>query len=402
MSTPHSVPILSAVITDDSLSDPCYRTYCRLLSRAWRNNYTQTDPLDLYGDVLPLLRLSQSKAREHLNILRAAKLIRWTTNRSGVYTFTFPSRQQTTQPQQFGDIPSDVTIAVSEPAQQTAMANVSPDTGPLQNSQTPELGYLAHHEEEDEEDLFSDQANHHHHLQSSAAKTPENGSFEGVEIFEQARAAIEAGGVWSDQAAKLAERWAVGSARLSIRDLLENVAYVHDPKSDIDLPGAIMRIHVTSMRKSPRRYPALPQDFQAALNWAQHPETWSSTTDVPITPRPINERPDSWAEFEAQRHSRVGGSPVSIVPDVTVDESSSDPLDFVWRAALARSKHTLGEQLYNAIVNGDVAADGDTICISPGVWPTSIALDHAVRTLTEALHEITEDETLSVRFEKIE
>jgi hypothetical protein len=291
--TPSSVPILDTIIVDDTLSASVFRTYCRLISRAWRHNYQRTDPIDLTADLMPLLGLAESKVYIHLNTLKAAKMIRWSTNGRGSYTFTFPSRSsdglQTDdqQPRQQGQQgtgsagPHGLQSASASAPAATHQAATAPQTAQLPKTgvdATPQLGNCPDlHEEEDEEELINSDQDHLLHLHQTDP-TPENGS---SEIFDRAYRAIVAGGVWSDEAAQQAQRFAAGSARLTVRDLLENVAYVHDPESDIDKPGAIMRIHVRAQRKSPRHYPNLPADFDAALEWATHPDRWGDV-EVPI------------------------------------------------------------------------------------------------------------------------
>lgn len=336
MKPPASVPILSLIIDDTALPDAVFRSYCRLLSKAWRHNYQRTDPLDFETVLLPLLGLTRSQAYLHLNMLRSAHLMRWSTSRNGAYTFTFntPDQQTTIQPRQQDQANSGLQSAPVTTHQADGRSALGQDQK-SESPGNPDIRTFADlHEEEDEDLLASDRSLHHLHHQIPK-KSPENRTFEDSEIYQQAYRAICAGGVWSDEAAQQAQRFAVGSVRLTIRDLLENVAYVHDPESDIDKPGAIMRIHVRAQRKSPRHYPDLPTDFEAALEWATHPEHW----DAPISPSPLGDgRGEGWRSTPSFQNGSVVVPPQAggIQPPAAVDVVERPSLTRLWTAVCDR------------------------------------------------------------------
>ncbi len=91
MTAPRYVPIHEAIVTDQTMAAALFQSYSRLLACAWRQNYQRTDPLDFETQIVPLLGLSRTQAREHLRLLRFGKFIQWTTNGAGRYLISFPN-----------------------------------------------------------------------------------------------------------------------------------------------------------------------------------------------------------------------------------------------------------------------------------------------------------------------
>jgi hypothetical protein len=82
------VPMGGNVIYDYTLPDPIIVSYGRLFGRAWDGETARK--LALYMDELTaLLGRSRTQTRQHLRVLRLAKLIDWTTDGSGRMFITF-------------------------------------------------------------------------------------------------------------------------------------------------------------------------------------------------------------------------------------------------------------------------------------------------------------------------
>jgi hypothetical protein len=124
---PTLTPVQTVLIQDSRMPAALFRSYVRLYASAWRRAYECTDPLDLDAEIAPLLDLPRSRARLHLQRLRAAGLIDWKRDASSRYVIRFgrstgsskaggASRQgleaqalpaQTAPPQAFSEPPSE-------------------------------------------------------------------------------------------------------------------------------------------------------------------------------------------------------------------------------------------------------------------------------------------------------
>ncbi len=86
---PPFTPILSALIADPRLPNNIFRSYMRLYAAAWTFAYQRTPDLDFSTQLLPLLGISRSQARQHLQMLRTAGLINWSSDGSQRYVIHF-------------------------------------------------------------------------------------------------------------------------------------------------------------------------------------------------------------------------------------------------------------------------------------------------------------------------
>ncbi len=88
---PLFTPILTALIADLRLPATIFRSYTRMYAAAWSFAYQRTAELDFETQLIPLLGVSRSQARQHLRLLRGAGLIAWTSDGSQRYVIHFPS-----------------------------------------------------------------------------------------------------------------------------------------------------------------------------------------------------------------------------------------------------------------------------------------------------------------------
>lgn len=87
---PPTTPLPNQAIFDRTMPAALFQSFARLYASAWNHDYRKTDLLDFDSQLRPLLGLSRSQVREHLRLLRFAKLIDWTTNGAQGYTIQFP------------------------------------------------------------------------------------------------------------------------------------------------------------------------------------------------------------------------------------------------------------------------------------------------------------------------
>jgi len=88
-SLPPFTPILSALIADLRLPAGIFRSYARLYAAAWAFAYQRTAELDFATQLVPLLGVSRSQARQHLRLLRGAGLITWSSDGAQRYVIYF-------------------------------------------------------------------------------------------------------------------------------------------------------------------------------------------------------------------------------------------------------------------------------------------------------------------------
>ncbi len=86
---PLVTPLLTAVINDPTMPAALLRSYARLFAAAWRNDYRHTDRLHFETQLLPLLGVRRSQARQQLRALRFAKLLDWSSDGNNHYVIHF-------------------------------------------------------------------------------------------------------------------------------------------------------------------------------------------------------------------------------------------------------------------------------------------------------------------------
>jgi hypothetical protein len=87
--SPVFVPISTAVINDATMPPALFRSFVRLYAAAQKHNFRYTDPLDFETELIPLLGLRRTQVRQHLRLLRFAKLLDWQTDGDNHYTIRF-------------------------------------------------------------------------------------------------------------------------------------------------------------------------------------------------------------------------------------------------------------------------------------------------------------------------
>ena len=95
---PPFTPLLTALIGNNHLSAALFRSYARLYAAAWPYAYQCTAALDFESQVVVLLGVSRSQARQHLRLLRQSGLVNWSSDGSHRYIFRFAAPQLSIYP----------------------------------------------------------------------------------------------------------------------------------------------------------------------------------------------------------------------------------------------------------------------------------------------------------------
>ncbi len=215
---PPTTPLPNRAIFDRTMPAALFQSFARLYASAWHQDYQETDLLDFEAQLLPLLGLSRSQAREHLRLLRFAKLLDWTTNGAQGYTIRFPF---------FSPVESGKADPVVDGF----------------NSSEIEV-----------------KDSHQQHTGSGKAQTPEI-PVEGAQTREMVLNCLARAGVWTDVAQRIAgkivENQERGHAYLpSPADVLGWMAYCFADrrKNKIQHPAAVLAANLNANRRCPDYY----------------------------------------------------------------------------------------------------------------------------------------------------
>ncbi len=121
--TPQITPLATEVINDPTMPAGLFQSYARLYAAAAAHDFQHTGPLDFDSQVVPLLGLRRSQVRQHLQALRFAKLLDWSTDGSNRYVFRFKSRF----PDSVGDGVVDLEKSLPEEIQQQQQPSEKPE-----------------------------------------------------------------------------------------------------------------------------------------------------------------------------------------------------------------------------------------------------------------------------------
>jgi hypothetical protein len=163
--SPQITPLATEVINDPTMPAGLFQSYARLYAAAAAHDFQHTGPLDFDSQVVPLLGLRRSQVRQHLQALRFAKLLDWTTDGGNRYVFRFKSGV----PDSVGGGVVDSAQSLSEEIQQQQQPSEKPE--PPASQETGESSRR----------------------------------LGGVE--QQVRGWLLRAGVWGDAAGRLARRW---------------------------------------------------------------------------------------------------------------------------------------------------------------------------------------------------
>jgi hypothetical protein len=95
-SQPAVTPLATELILDTHIPAALFLSYARLYAASWQHAYRCTDPLDFESQLLPLLGLRRAQARNHLRLLRFARLLDWSSENNR-YVITFPRTSSSDQ-----------------------------------------------------------------------------------------------------------------------------------------------------------------------------------------------------------------------------------------------------------------------------------------------------------------
>ena len=121
--TPQITPLATEVINDPTMPAGLFQSYARLYAAAAAHDFQHTEALDFDSQVVPLLGLRRSQVRQHLQALRFAKLLDWSTDGSNRYVFRFKSGF----PDSVGDGVVDSEKSLPEEIQQQQQPSEKPE-----------------------------------------------------------------------------------------------------------------------------------------------------------------------------------------------------------------------------------------------------------------------------------
>lgn len=121
--TPQITPLATEVINDPTMPAGLFQSYARLYAAAAAHDFQHTGPLDFDSQVVPLLGLRRSQVRQHLQALRFAKLLDWSTDGNNHYVFRFKSGF----PDSVGDGVVDSEKSLPEEIQQQQQPSEKPE-----------------------------------------------------------------------------------------------------------------------------------------------------------------------------------------------------------------------------------------------------------------------------------
>jgi hypothetical protein len=192
-----------------------FQCYARLYAAAWQHDFRHTDPLHFEAELLPLLGVRRSQARQHLRLLRFAGLLDWTTQQDNRYTIRFP---QSPESEKADSVVGDDSI------------------------QSESIDLKQQHPKPT--------------FQPSAA---------GDEVYRRALSYLSRAGVWPDVAQRLAEQIADnqrsgGEGLPGLADVLGWMAYcfADREKNKIGLPAAVLAANLNAKRLCPQDYRPQP------------------------------------------------------------------------------------------------------------------------------------------------
>jgi hypothetical protein len=87
------------VINDATMPAGLFQSYARLFAAAWSHGYRRTEPLEFDSQLTPLLGLRRSQVRQHLQALRFAKLLDWSTDGRNRYVIRFAAAAEAPPPE---------------------------------------------------------------------------------------------------------------------------------------------------------------------------------------------------------------------------------------------------------------------------------------------------------------
>jgi hypothetical protein len=241
--TQRVTPLYNRVIFDYTLPVGALVTYLRLLALAWGSNYQVTPPLEFDGQLLPLLGVKKSQAREHLRLLRMAKLLRWTTDAGGRYTLYFPHEPDS------GKVDSVVAGVLTLNTKEISIQHHLTETGlPEGGAAGPPPGNPG--------DLMTP-VQPAGRLEGSQDDLSELG---GDEVFRQVMTWLLKAGVWTDHALRIARQISENEQRSQVylpdrSDVLGWIAFcfAYRLENEIAKPTQVLAANLSNNRRCPEK-----------------------------------------------------------------------------------------------------------------------------------------------------
>lgn len=227
---PLFTPLLTHLLFDRALTAELLRSYTRLYACAWPSGYRSLGPLELEGELAPLMGVGRSQAYLRLRQLRLARLLEWETDGQNRYTLHFASA-----PLQHSAPHGRADTVVDE---SKALKSLNLISEGIQQHQTDSA------------------------LATRPAARAEATEADQPPPDERVRSALLRAGIWPDVAEKLAHQFAGYRQRSyntylpDLSDVLGWIAYcfADRKKNKIVQPAAVLAANLRQGRRCPEEY----------------------------------------------------------------------------------------------------------------------------------------------------
>ncbi|MEW5873417.1 MAG: hypothetical protein AB1894_29420 [Chloroflexota bacterium] len=242
---PVITPLLTAVINDATMPAALLRSYARLFAAAWRQQYRRTEPLDFETQLVPLLGVRRSQARQQLRALRFAKLLDWSSDGSNHYVISFHP-------------PPEVTALADQVGAHLA------GQGDEFSGKTDSVNGVV-----DSESLTCEEIQQQLTEASKADAKPDEPPAglpgQSDPAHQQVSAYLLRAGVWADVAERIARQIVANRRRIAlggqqylpdVEDVLGWIAYcfADRQKNNITQPAAVLAANLNANRRCPPEY----------------------------------------------------------------------------------------------------------------------------------------------------
>lgn len=239
-SPPAFTPLPAAILNDVTMPAALFRAFARLYAAAWRSGYQHTEALDFEAQIVPLLGVNRSQARQQLRTLRFAKLIDWQSDGQNRYViYLLASRPE---------------LRESEKSDSVVGGGFNPEIESMFNQQQQ-----TESEKPDSEHI------------SGAQKLAPTDSIPAADFTAPPSSPTErfllAAGIWPDVALRLARQISANELRTQQQggelvylpdaaDVLGWIAYnfADRKKNNIAQPAAVLAANLNANRRCPQEY----------------------------------------------------------------------------------------------------------------------------------------------------
>jgi len=256
---PRVTTLLTTLILDPTMPPALFRSYARLYAASWRHTYRHTEPLEFDLELVPLLGVRPTQARQHLRYLRFAKLLDWESDGSNRYVISFPASPDSEDPQ---PVVVNGLINIFKNTQQQLKDSAKPNfrknqgASPTGRENHPHSGGSASPSQPQESGALPGGEEGSAPIGEAQPVDPSQAELRQVTLHFLGRA-----GVWPDVAERIAEKLVENQRRghpylPTLADVLGWIAYCFgdQQKYNIAQPAALLAANLSANRCCPEKY----------------------------------------------------------------------------------------------------------------------------------------------------